>query len=222
MGHVHKLNLDLLYSKVEFVNNVLMVVVNVNRNLYRNVMINVFKEIINQAKINVHHVLNYVEHVNPKKIVQNVSQDTILYKAYVKKCAMTLIVSIVQHLLINVNNASQDTKSTNKNAFKIWNVIILSNNKMVMKQDHVKYVLKDTFYKMESVNNVKYLIQIVLDVQLTHQPIVLNVQKNIIFKWECVINVAKIAKLVEIKTIVICVQLDIICSKKKNNIQAYA
>ena len=92
---------------------------------------------------------------------------------------------------------------------------------MVIKQDHVKYVLAHTFYKMESVNNVKYLIQIVSDVQLIHQQIVLNVRKNIIFKWEFVINVAKIVKLVEIKIIVICAQLDIICLKKRSNTQEY-
>jgi hypothetical protein len=80
-----------------------------------------------------------------------------------------------------------------------------------MKQDHVKYVLLDTFYKMEFANNVKYLIQIVLDVQLIHQLIVLNVRKSTIFKWESVTNVVKIVKHVEIKIIAICVHLDIIC-----------
>ncbi len=80
-----------------------------------------------------------------------------------------------------------------------------------MKQVHVKCVLIDIFYKMEYVKNVKYLIQIVLDAQLIHQQIVLNVPKNIIFKWECVINVVKIAKLVGIMIIVICAHLDIIC-----------
>lgn len=87
-----------------------------------------------------------------------------------------------------------------------------------MKQVHVKFVLIDTSYKMDSVNNVKYLIPIVSHAQLIHQLIVLNVLKNIIQKWEFVINVTKIAKLVEIMIIVICAHLDIICLKKIKNI----
>jgi hypothetical protein len=48
-----------------------MVVVNVNQNHYKNVMMDVFKETIYQVKTNAHHALKSAEHVNHKKIVQN-------------------------------------------------------------------------------------------------------------------------------------------------------